>query len=391
MKPGLVTFQGELRLNNYKRKPIEPAVGTQKWGPHGGAPFCSFILQNLFAPPVSGREEQIQLPWFLAWAQYAYLSAINWTPLPGHRLGMCGPTGSGKTLVNREFIGALLGGFADATRYLVGGETFNAYLMDVAHWVLDDEVPANTPGARAKVAALLKKVTAQSGLISNDKFRKQGLVDWNGRVGMTLNMDFESMRILTASLDNNSMDKMVLFRCQNLPNFKFPSRTEIQKMLAVELPVLGRLLVDFKWPDYIEATRDSRYGFLAFHDELMVERGRQTAPSAMFRELLIETLRLWFQDNPEAPRYSGTTSAIIRMINQNAFNQDLMRGYKSDQINRFLEQIQTEGLLKCSVHTAPDKTRVWTFERFDTEAVPTLNPTTGVSFESPRPISPEAK
>lgn len=389
-KPGLLLYQHQRRLNTYNRKPLEPMAGTQKWGPHGGFPFLSLLNDGLFAPPVCGTPERIQLPWVLAWLSYAYIAAFNWLPLPGHRIVMCGEKGSGKTLENRQVFGALLGGFVDATDYLVKGEHFNSHLMDDPLWCVDDEIPANTPGARAKIAGMFKKVTAQSGLICNEKFRKAGQVDWNGRVGMTMNMDFTSMRILTGSLDNNSLDKMCLFRCQNVPGLKFPDRLELMKILAVELPAFARWLLDWKWPDHILAVRDARFGFEAFHDSMMLERGMQTSSAAPFRELLLETLKLYFIDQPEAKEYTGNVTQIIRLICQNPLNTDLMRGHKPEQINRYLEQMQAEGLLNCTVHTAPDKTRVWTFQRFEPEASPN-NQSTGVSFEPPRPIPAETK
>jgi hypothetical protein len=123
---------------------------------------------------------------------------------------------------------------------------------------------------------------------------------------------------------------------------------------------------------------------------MMLERGMQTSSAAPFRELLLETLKLYFIDQPEAKEYAGNVTQIIRLICQNPLNTDLMRGHKPEQINRYLEQMQAEGLLNCTVHTAPDKTRVWTFQRFEPEASPN-NQSTGVSFEPPRPIPAETK
>jgi hypothetical protein len=50
-------------------------------------------------------------------------------------------------------------------------------------------------------------------------------------------------------------------------------------------------------------------------------------------------------------------------------NDSIIRSLKLEQTNRYLEMIQREECIKCSVETGPIKTRVWVFPRL-TETVP---------------------
>lgn len=383
-KPGPIIIMGHRRLNTYAHKPQDPASGEQKWGPHGNFPFYSAFLDALFNP----REQQLE--YFLAWWSYFYTSAFNWTAQPGHRIVLCGGKGCGKNLLNRWSVGVSVGGFTDASAYLVDGAHFNSHLLEVPHWVVDDEYGANNSNALRRASAMFKKLVANQEVLCNTKFQISDMVEWNGRFGMTTNLDFTSMRYVAGSLDDNSMDKLCLFRCVDEPSIEFPSRIELMKTLDRERPYLLRYLLDWKWPDFIQ--KHNRFGFKPYHNEFLVDRSLQGSPVAPFKEIVIDTLRQLFADNPDKTEYSCTVTQLIRLINTNGLNTELMRGHKVEQINRYLEQIQTDRLLDCSSNSGPDKTRVWTFQRIELppEQQPSNSP--GVSFEKPaRQLPPEVK
>lgn len=363
---GLITFMGDRMLNTYTRKPVPPAAGEQVWGPQGVFPFLSTFLENLFDP----KEQLMRM---LAWYQYYYRAAFEETPLPGQNIFFMGHAGIGKTFLNRQIIGLSVGGFVDASDYLVNGATFNSHLMFSPHWCLDDDTPSNSPIAQAKLHAMFKKTAANQQFLSNQKFEVAGMCEWMGRIGCSTNMDFVSTRVV-GPLDDSSIDKTCLFRCSTV-KFKFPGRIELGKLVTAELPFFLRWLLDWKVPDEIE--RDPRYGYVSYQEPTLLDRTHQTNPAAPFKELLIETLYNWFVSNQDSIDWRGTVSQLVKMMSSDPLNESIMRSIRMDSVSRYLEQIQKEGLFKCSTETGAMNTRIWVFNKPEgfTPATPTSMPT----------------
>lgn len=352
---GLLTVNGERKLNTYMRKPIQPAPGAQVWGPSGNFPFSSRHLDTFFDPPS-------QLIFFLATWRYFYLTALNYDPQPGQNFFLMGGAGVGKTLVNREYVGASVGGFADASDYLVNGSQFNSELLCVPHWVLDDDSPAGSVQAQARVQAMFKKVAANQQFMCNAKFEKATMVNWSGRVGCTTNLDFVSSR-LVGPLDNSSLDKTNLFRCHKEAQILFPSRNELIQIIRRELPFLLRWLIDWEPPGEIK--RDSRYGYKAFQEPTLLDRNHQGSPTASFKEVLIEYLFQWFKNNPDEKFWEGPVITLLREMMLSGGNEIILKSMKLEQTSRYLEQIQRERSLKVEDRQGTHNIRLWRFYRDD--------------------------
>jgi|SRR5579859_438884 len=357
MRPGLIEYQGKRTLNIYDSKPLEPAIGAQIFGSVGNFPFISTFFLTLFDPPE-------QLIRFNAWLKYYYESAYLWMPRPGQNLVLQGGVGIGKTFVNRQIIGTLVGGFADASGFLVDGGTFNSQLLAVPHMVLDDDTPTSSYATANRTHMLFKKIAANSEWEFHKKFEVPCMVQWVGRLGITANLDFQSSRII-GPLDNSSLDKLNLFRCiadNEGRAFKFPNREDTIRFIRAELPYYARWLLDWKVSDEIE--RDPRYGFVSFQEPSLLEQCNQTNPSAPFKEILLDSLAQWFRENPSESVWSGTVSAINRLLMSNPLNESILRSLRLEQSNRYLEQLQKENSVKAEVSTdANSKTRVWTFSK----------------------------
>lgn len=362
-RPGPLIYQGECRLNIYTGKPVdpsptEPAGGKQKWGPHGNLPWTSKFLDAL----ISSQE---QLAHVLAWHKHFYQSAYEWTPQPGQNIILAGVAGIGKTLFNRNYIGTSVGGFVDASDFLVDGGTFNSHLLKHGHWCLDDDAPSASVQAQTRMQALFKKLAANQQFLCNPKFEKADMCEWMGRIGITTNLDYVSSRIM-GNLDNTSMDKISLFRCASEPSFLFPSRQEVTRQISQELPFYLRLLLDWEPPPEVE--RDVRFGYKAYHDPRMLQRSHQSSHIAPFKEMLVESLLSYFQQNPKETCWKGSVTALLRMLLCiDPMNELVLRSLKLEQTSRYLEAIEREGLLKCEVGEGSHQTRVWTFYRIDHE------------------------
>lgn len=366
--PGPLIYMGKRYLNTFKNNVKKPAAGSSPWGPHGNHPFLSLWLSEFFNP--SG-----QLPYWLAWAQYFYNTALEQHPLPGQAIFLPGGVGVGKTLLNRHVIGWLVGGFADASGYLARGADFNSQLVQHPLWCVDDETINETTMSHATFQAMIKKIAANQEIMHNRKYEVACMVEWIGRIICTLNNDFVSSRTL-GPLDNNSLDKISIFRCQpDVKNFSFkmPTHKEMRKILDRELPSFARALVDYKVPDFVEA--DPRFGWRSYHEPTLLNQAQQSGRSAPFKELLTEALEKWFADHKDATEYRGTVLQITRLITGDPRNEVIIRTLRLEQTVRHLEMMQRLGVMDCRADSLQDGTRIWVFQRPpDTSSQPMTPP-----------------
>jgi hypothetical protein len=357
MRPtGLIDFMGRRTLNTYKSNVMPPAEGNllaRGWGE--GFPFLAHWHDHFFNPAS-------QLPFFLAWFKHFYTSALTMNPMPGQNIFLMGDKNLGKTLMNRAVIGAALGGFVDATSHLIEGAQFNSEMYEVPLWSVDDETAGESETTRANFQAMLKKTAANQTFKYHKKFEIPVTVEWMGRVCCTTNMDFVSSRLL-GPMDNTSADKTCLFRCGSHDGtaVEFPTRAVLGPQIQQELPYFLRWLLNWEPPQFV--TRDVRYGYAAFHEPTLLEQAQQGSRSAPFKELLIESLLEYFEMNPEAQEWSGRSIKLLRLLLSNPLNETALRSIRLEQTNRYLEQIQREGLLTCSTATGEFKERIWIFKR----------------------------
>lgn len=352
--PGLLIYQGRRRLNTSLNELLKPAPGgAQTWGPAGEFPFLSALLDNLFT-------SDIQRDHFLAWWRYFYECGVKQAPQPGPAVFLMGGVCIGKTFVNREVVGTSVGGYVDAASYLLRGSEFNSHLFEHPLWCLDDDTISDTPQAAANVQAMLKKAVANSSFLSNKKFQAAGMVEWAGRIIATTNLDYVSSRVL-GPLDNSSLDKISVFRCQSTSKIKFPSRPDMIRITQEELPKILRWLLDWDVPEHVP--RDTRFGFKTWHEASLMEQSAQTSKSAPFKEILIQTLDEFFENCPDEKEWRGTVSKLIQQLHMNAMNECVIRTLRLEQVARYLEQVEKDGALKCWTETGPLNVRLWVFPR----------------------------
>lgn len=351
--PGLLIYQGRRRLNTSMNELVPPAAEVQTWGATGNFPFLSSLIDNIFT-------SEVQRDHFLAWFKYFYESGMNQKPMPGPAVFLMGGVCTGKTFMSREVVGRSVGGFVDASSYVIKGSEFNSHLFESPLWALDDDTVSDSPQAAANVQAMLKKSVANNAFLSNKKFQSAGMVEWMGRVIATTNTDYISSRML-GPLDNSSLDKISVFRCQKTSKIQFPSRTEMERLVRTELPSLLRWLVDHVPPDHVK--RDSRFGFKSWHEPTLMEQAAQTGKSAPFKEVLIAALTEFFDGTPAATEWRGTVSQLLMQMHLNPMHECVIRTLKLEQVSRYLENVEKDGALFCRTETGALNTRIWVFPR----------------------------
>lgn len=352
---GLLEFMGRRVLNTYVNRALKPADELTEWGNAGKFPFLSIHFDNLFDPTIQKEN-------FLAWVKHFYEAAINLRPMPGQNTYLMGGADVGKTLTSRAMVGRAVGGFVDASDFLLHGASFNSELFESPLWCVDDDNPGENSAKQASYFAMMKKVAANQQFKHNKKFEVSVMTEWAGRVICTTNLDYVSSRML-GPMDDTSMDKTNIFRCSKESKIIFPTRHELIKIIDRELPFFLRWLLDWSPPDYVK--RHVRYGYAAYHEPTLLDQSHQSARTAPIKELLIDTLRDFFGQNPEATEWRGTVVQLLRLMLSNPLNDFILRSIRLEQVNRYLEQIQREKLLPCDAETGEMKTRTWIFRRFD--------------------------
>lgn len=355
---GPLMYQGRRVLNTVVNRAMKPAAEPQEWGVN--FPNAAAMLDTMFDPIE-------QLAYFLAWWKYAYESALLLKPRPGQNTFLMGGTGIGKTLLNRQMVGASLGGFVDASDLLINKAQFNSEFFEAPLWCIDDETTSGDDRVRASFSAMLKKVTANQSFKFNKKFEVGAMIEWMGRVFVTLNPDFVSSRIL-GSMDNSSKDKTNLFKCVAEPVYKFTSREHTAEWVAKELPFLLRWLIDWEPPEHV--TRDSRFGFKSYQELSLLDRATQGGTASAFKDLLRDELNSYFTLDQNKKEWRGTVTDMLRWLHSNPINEIVTRSLRLDQINRYLEFIQREGIVICKTETGASKQRIWIFPRPTTAQKP---------------------
>ena len=347
-KSGLITFMNKTVLNTYVDNSVVPHDKPCVWP--DDFPFIAALLEHIFEP-------KNQLEHYLAWSKYAYQCVRSGVPQPGQNTFMMGEVASGKTLLNREILGRLLGGYMDASEFLIRGGQFNSELFDVPMWVVDDETPSGTDSQRNNFAAMLKKCTANNTFRHNKKFQVATLTAWAGRIGCTTNLDHVSTRILGA-MDNSSRDKTNLFRCSKVP-FVFPSREQTIYNIQCEISKYGRWLLD--WPPPSICIPDPRFGFKSYQEPTLLHQAQQGSSSASFKEILFDSFATWLEDHPKATFWQGGTVAILRLILATPLNDTLFRSLKIEHIARCLETVSRD-YPQLTVVSGPNNERLWTYK-----------------------------
>lgn len=362
--PGIVDYQGEKKLNISNRTVMKMAAELSVWGPEGKFPWLSAHFDRFFASPE-------QLDHFLAWWKVFYESGLYNKPYPGQNVFLMGGVNVGKTLTSRAIVGLSVGGFVDASEFLIRGGGFNSELLEAPLWCSDDETFAESNSAQVTFQAMMKKCAANQEHLYSKKYEVPCMVEHAGRIICTCNLDFISGRTL-GTLDNSSLDKTHLFLCAKENNAEFPDRYTLRQIIDNELPYLLRYLVDGTPPPWV--VRDVRYGYAAYHHPALLDKAHQSSRAAPFKELLIEALIVYFTEHPEALEWRGSETAVNRLIQANPMNERITRSLRVEHTGRYLETIQKEGIVKCETETGEMKTKIWVFKRTSIKMPPSAAP-----------------
>lgn len=286
----MIERDGERFLNISYVKPVQVADEVGEWGEK--FPWIAKFLDTFFDPPE-------QLPYFLAWEKRFYGGAVTGSCPRGHTVFVVGPPSSGKTLLGLRIIGALVGGSADASDYVIKQSEFNKNLAEKALWRIDDGQVAADPSLHKKFCEMVKKLAANPTLNYRKMYSDALNNEWSGRLYITLNDDNYSLQMIP-DLDMSIEDKIMIFKAAPRdPNY-FPPAHILEPMIQAELPHYARWLLEWKPPAHVNGS--NRFGVRSYiHD------GVRTAAmhSGQIGDL-IDLIELWIKRSSPIETFGET-------------------------------------------------------------------------------------
>jgi hypothetical protein len=354
-QPEMVREHDRTYLNIARVECVKPAQSETpaEWGKD--FPWIAGFLEEFFDP-------SDQLEYYHAWAKRFYEGALEKNPAQGQSVFICGAVHAGKTLLVTRILAGLMGGHTDAADYLMGGNQFTAHLFAAPIWVLDDATPTTDSRRKAHYSALVKKITANTTSTYHAKFQTPCTVRWRGRLVVTMNDDPVSIQTLPDT-DLSILDKIMLFRCRDR-KFLFPPNTQLETIIATELPHYGKWLLEWQPPEHVIA--QNRYGVVSYHEAQTHDTAKQNNESTMFGEMLESFFEEYFDRDKSVTEWAGNASDLKKMLNMGD-SEPLARQYNNEQFVRRLRQLHSVGWDAYDLVYSPTRRKRWTVSKKNTE------------------------
>lgn len=268
----IVYHNNRAYLNTSRVRPTAPLPDPRAWGE--GFPWTARYFDKLW--------DRVQWEYFISWAANFYQQALAGKPTTGLALFIAGDGSIGKNFTANAVLGQLLGGHADASKFVTGKDEFNGNLLAAPIWTCHDtQQTADNPTSRNAFTQRLKRIIADRELISRSMFKEGVDVPWNGRIIVTLNTDAESLRMLP-DLEQTTLNKVLLLRASDPGVDEFPADEEI----LAELPSFGAFLRDYEIP---AAIREARFGIRAWHHPDLLDAAHAESPITS----ALEVISIW--------------------------------------------------------------------------------------------------
>jgi len=343
-KKGLMTFNGNKYLNIHNRNAMMPSSEIPVWGMDGGnMPFLSHLFNQYFT-------SSDQVDFFFSWLSRFYRSVYQREPRSGQAVFIFGPPNRGKTFVSSAILARLVGGSAEAKSFLMGEDNFNSELFDYCLWTIDDGSVGSSQRLMTHFAETVKRCTANMTFRSNEKFRKASLVQWQGRICVTGNVDAESLRQIP-NMDISMREKVGLLRVREVRDdgFFFPETDVTQKILDRELPLFARFLLNYEIPEHCQSG-DSRYGVREYHEPTLLMEANHSSSSGTFAEIIDEFQREYFTvREPHATEWVGTALQLHKTILMDMTLTEAMRPYSVQAVSRMLSNLAVKKIFEVTV------------------------------------------
>ncbi len=337
-----------ITLNKWVNNVVQPAADVTEWGEAGKFPFLSKVLDRIFLP------KERQLDHFLAYFQHAYRGALACKMESGQVCFLEGISDSGKSLITRYIFAAALGGFRDGSNYVCGEESFNGELFQQGVVCIDDELMTSDEGRRTKYFSRVKQIASNQEQLVHQKFMQRVKIIWNGRIMITLNNDPMSRRVLVP-IDPSTRMKYNFYRCfqwddhskeqaKRPPPWTWESRSEIERLIALELPFFCAWLQAWTRPDWIKA--NSRFGIESYQDESMLAATVVHSPETWTLHYINSFIREFFESNSRLTEWEGSMQDLFQALCMSFMFDTSFKQIKHAQFHKHLDKLLRDSRLE---------------------------------------------
>lgn len=326
-KREVVVVNGEKYLNISTIKVMQPADAATE----ADFPWLAEFFLKIWAEPMPDQRDH-----FLAWLKHFYSNALTGRPQQGQGIIIAGPPSAGKTFLNHQILGRMMGGHSDATDFLMGKTNFNKTNAEVALWAIDDTRGASSWENKSAFSGAFKKHVANPSVRVEGKNQNSFEIPWKGRIVITCNRDKEALEIIPA-LNSTIKDKISLFWLSDWKAKFLPSGGS-EEVVAKELPFFLRWLLDWPEPDYV-LSKDPRYHVESFHHEKMIDFAHDSSPAARLTELL----DLYFESQPGNVKVKAiwaTPTKLRKLLSQEASARDALKEFSRNRMASALETLE---------------------------------------------------
>jgi hypothetical protein len=214
---------------------------------------------------------------------------------------------AGKTLLSWRVIGGLMGGFREATGYVLGNTSFNEDLAFGPVWAIDDAAATTNHEKMVVYSQFVKKIVANPKIEFHPKFRKAVTQVFNGRVVVTLNLDSESQDMLPQA-EESIKDKVDLLKVKD-PGVSFG---DAEGVIERELPALADFLTGWTIPDWLKTREPEvlRFGHDSWAHPDLVEVSVLNSSASGLSELL-EQWRIAYFRQSEKDNWEGNAFELL--------------------------------------------------------------------------------
>jgi hypothetical protein len=331
-KPGITFLDGNRILNTSPITGLQPAAQAVV-SPETDCEYLWDYLTGLFDSQDLGSFDH-----WLAWLRRFYTSVLEYRPLMGQAVFLCGPRNNGKTLLAYRVIKPLVGDRAsNPYDYFTGQTPFNAELFESPLLLINDEEAISDYRVRMRFLARIKSFVVNPAHMYHRKFGTPFSVEWTGRLFSTLNDDASSVGVLP-EVNENTADKLMFFRSRPRQG-RWGDNHEIEAKIAKELPLFARWLLNWTPPEAVLA--DGRMGVKSFFDPYILTLSNQQNNNYH----LIEIIKHWIKskqgghwaEEDKREIWIGDPTQFFSEVNLDPLVSPTVRGWDVEKCARALQ------------------------------------------------------
>jgi hypothetical protein len=241
----------------------------------------------------------------LLWLKFARESLMNHSFRPGQFVVFCGPTQSGKSLIQSIITLCLGGRVADPWRYMTDRTPFNGDLCQSEHLAIDDKGSSFDIRMRLRFGMAIKDIAAVSLTSLHAKGRQAITLRLFKRGTFSCNNEAENIMVLPP-IDEHLQDKIMIFKCSRADVDE--DKLKVWRRIKAELP--GFLHYVDCCP-LSKGLADCRYGVKSWCHPEILDILEGFSPERRLDELVTEIV---FDADARRAEWAGSADALERQL-----------------------------------------------------------------------------